>query len=166
MSLLERIGEVEWARASVISFVGLPSDEQRQSFVNQLQMALFAWIRRNPAGDRPLGGLFVMDEAQTFAPSGGTTACTRSTLALATQARKYGLGLVFATQAPKGLHNWIPGNAATQFYGLLNSPAQIEAAKEMARSKGGAVTDVSRLTTGQFYLTAEEVITRANPTQV
>ncbi|MER7211601.1 DUF87 domain-containing protein [Streptosporangium sp. NPDC000239] len=177
------------ARVSVISFVGLPSDEQRQSFVNQLQMALFAWIRRNPAGDRPLGGLFVMDEAQTFAPSGGTTACTRSTLALATQARKYGLGLVFATQAPKGLHNWIPGNAATQFYGLLNSPAQIEAAKEMARSKGGAVTDVSRLTTGQFYLaaegtafaktlvplclshhpkaplTAEEVITRANPTQ-
>ncbi|MFC3981971.1 hypothetical protein, partial [Streptosporangium jomthongense] len=50
MSLLGRIGEVEWARASVISFVGLPSDEQRQSFVNQLQMALFAWIRRNPAG--------------------------------------------------------------------------------------------------------------------
>ncbi|MFC3981929.1 helicase HerA domain-containing protein, partial [Streptosporangium jomthongense] len=38
------------ARISVISFVGLPSDEQRQSFVNQLQMALFAWIRRNPAG--------------------------------------------------------------------------------------------------------------------
>ncbi|MBB4917557.1 ATP-binding protein [Streptosporangium saharense] len=175
------------ARVSVISFVGLPSDEQRQSFVNQLQMALFAWIRRNPAGDRPLGGLFVMDEAQTFAPSGGMTACTRSTLALATQARKYGLGLVFATQAPKGLHNWIPGNAATQFFGLLNSPAQIEAVKEMARSKGGAVSDVSRLTTGQFYLaaegtpfaktlvplclshhpkaplTAEEVVARANP---
>ncbi|MEV8637576.1 DUF87 domain-containing protein [Streptosporangium sp. NPDC051023] len=143
------------ARVSVISFVGLPSDEQRQGFVNQLQMALFAWIRRHPAGDRPLGGLFVMDEAQTFAPSGATTACTQSTLALAAQARKYGLGLVFATQAPKGLHNWIPGNAATQFFGLLNAPIQIEAAKEMARSKGGEVADVSRLTTGQFYLAAE-----------
>ena len=58
------------ARVSVISLVGLPSDEQRQSFVNQLQMALFAWIKRHPAGDRPLGGLLVMDEAQTFAPSG------------------------------------------------------------------------------------------------
>ena len=53
------------------------------------------------------------------------TACTQSTLALASQARKYGLGLVFATQAPKGLHNRIPGNAATQFFGLLNSPVQI-----------------------------------------
>ncbi|MDH2427259.1 DUF87 domain-containing protein [Sphaerisporangium sp. TRM90804] len=139
------------ARVSVISFVGLASDEQRQSFVNQLQMALFAWIRRNPVGDRPLGGLFVMDEAQTFAPSGAMTACTRSTLALASQARKYGLGLVFATQAPKGLHNRIPGNAATQFFGLLNSPIQIAAAQEMARAKGSEVPDVGRLDSGRFY---------------
>jgi len=47
------------------------------------------------------------------------TACTLSTIKLASQARKYGLGLVFATQAPKGLHNQIPGNAATQFFGLI-----------------------------------------------
>ncbi|MEU8193668.1 DUF87 domain-containing protein [Microbispora amethystogenes] len=174
------------ARVSVISLTGLTSDAQRQSFVNQLQMALFSWIKRHPAGDRPLGGLFVMDEAQTFAPSGATTACTQSTLALAAQARKYGLGLVFATQAPKGLHNQITGNAATQFFGLLNAPAQITAARELARAKGGDVPDVSRLRSGQFYaaveggsftkvrtplclshhpsgpLTSEEVVARAN----
>jgi DNA helicase HerA-like ATPase len=143
------------ARVSVISLVGLPSDEQRQSFVNQLQMELFAWVKKHPAGDRPLGGLFVMDEAQTFAPSGATTACTRSTLALASQARKYGLGLVFATQAPKGLHNQIPGNAATQLYGMLNSSTQIAAAKEMALAKGGRVDDISGLTTGRFYVATE-----------
>ncbi|MEU8201842.1 DUF87 domain-containing protein [Streptosporangium sp. NPDC049046] len=143
------------ARVSVISLVGLQSDHQRQSFVNQLQMALFAWIKKNPAGDRPLGGLFVMDEAQTFAPSGTMTPCTHSTLALASQARKYGLGLVFATQAPKGLHNRIPGNAATQFFGLLNSPIQISAAREMAQAKGSDVTDISRLRTGQFYAASE-----------
>lgn len=143
------------ARISVISFVGLPSDDQRQSFVNQLQMALFAWIKKNPAGNRPLGGLFVMDEAQTLAPSGAMTACTQSTLALASQARKYGLGLVFATQAPRGLHNRIPGNAATQFFGFLNSPVQIAAAKEMAQAKGSQVLDISRLTSGQFYASGE-----------
>jgi hypothetical protein len=143
------------ARISVISLVGLPSDDVRQSFVNQLQMALFAWIKKNPAGDRPLLGLLVMDEAQTFAPSGAMTACTQSTLALAAQARKYGLGLIFATQSPKGLHNRIPGNAATQVYGLLNSPIQIEAVREMAKAKGGDVPDISRLTTGEFYLAAE-----------
>ncbi|MEV7968421.1 ATP-binding protein [Sphaerisporangium sp. NPDC088356] len=143
------------ARVSVISLVGLPSDDQRQSFVNQLQMALFAWIKKNPAGDRPLGGLFVMDEAQTFAPSGAMTACTHSTLALASQARKYGLGLVFATQAPRGLHNRIPGNSATQFFGLLNSPTQIDAAREMAQAKGSHITDIGRLSTGQFYAAVE-----------
>jgi hypothetical protein len=143
------------ARISVVSLVGLPSDEMRQSFVNQLEMALFAYIKKHPARDRPLLGLFVMDEAQTLAPSGTMTACTQSTLALASQARKYGLGLVFATQAPKGLHNRIPGNAATQFYGLLNSPIQIDAAREMAKAKGGDVPDVSRLRTGEFYVAAE-----------
>ncbi|GAA2464325.1 helicase HerA domain-containing protein [Winogradskya humida] len=143
------------ARVSVINFVGLTDDSQRQSFVNQLQLALFAWIKRNPAGDRPLGSLFVMDEAQTLAPSGPMTACTHSTLVLASQARKYGLGLVFATQAPKGLHNRIPGNAATQLFGLLNHPTQIASARELARAKGSDITDIARLKVGQFYAAVE-----------
>ncbi|WP_433656856.1 helicase HerA domain-containing protein [Nocardia sp. CA-128927] len=139
------------ARISVISCIGLPTDEQRQTFVNQLELALFAWIKRNPAGDRPIGGLLVLDEAQTFAPSRGTTASTESTLKLATQARKYGLGLVYATQAPKALHNMVTGNAATQLFGRLNAPAQIQAAQELARAKGGRIDDISRLPAGRFY---------------
>jgi hypothetical protein len=143
------------ARVSVISMVGLQNDQQREGFVNQLQMALFSWIKRNPAGDTPLGGLLVMDEAQNFAPSGRTTASLQSTLALSSQARKYGLGLVFATQAPRGLNANIPGNAATQFFGLLNAPVQISVAKEMARAKGGRVPDISRLRAGNFYAALE-----------
>jgi hypothetical protein len=143
------------ARVSVISFVGLPAEGQRQNFVNQLQMELFAWIKRNPAGDRPLGALFVMDEAQMLAASGTLTASTRSTIVLASQARKYGLGLLFATQAPKGLHNQVVGNAMTQFFGRLNSPAQIAAANELARAKGSPVADISRLERAQFYVAGE-----------
>lgn len=143
------------ARVSVISFVGLPSEEQRQGFISQLQLEVFAWFKRNPATDRPLGGLFVMDEAQTIAPSGAWTASTQSTILLASQARKYGLGLLLATQAPKGLHNQVTGNATTQFFGRLNSPAQIAAANEIARAKGSTVEDISRLERGQFYVTGE-----------
>lgn len=143
------------ARVSVISMIGLTSELQREGFVNQLQMALFAWIKRNPAGDRALGGLLVMDEAQNFAPSGRTTISLRSTLALSSQARKYGLGLVYATQSPKGVHNVIPSNAATQVYGLLNSTTQIAYATELARVKGGLVPDISRLRAGNFYLAGE-----------
>lgn len=143
------------ARVSVISLIGLPGEEQRQSFVNQLQMALFSWIKKHPAGDRPLGGLLVMDEAQTLAPAGRSTPCTHSTLLLASQARKYGLGLVFATQSPRGLHNQISGNATTQFFGLLSHPTQVNAAKELARAKGGSVPDIARLSKGRFYLGVE-----------
>jgi hypothetical protein len=173
------------ARVSVISMIGLPDPVQRQGFVNQLQMALFSWIKKHPARDRPLSGLLVMDEAQDLVPSGKVTACSESTRRLVAQARKYGLGLLFATQAPKALHNQIPGNAATQFYGRLSSPVQIGAAREVAKAKGGDVPDIARLTRGQFYvgtdgtkfiktatpmclsyhpaapLTEEEVITRA-----
>jgi Helicase HerA, central domain len=142
------------ARISVISFIGV-NEGQRPGFVSQLQMALFAWFKRHPAADRPLGGLLVMDEAQTLAPSGAATPSTESTLILASQARKYGLGLVFATQAPKALHNRIPGNAATQFFGYLNSPAQINTARELAQMKGGDVTEISRLRSGEFYVAIE-----------
>ena len=143
------------ARVSVISFVGLPGEEQRQGFISQLQLEVFAWIKQNPAVDRPLSGLLVMDEAQTIAPSGTRTASTQSTILLASQARKYGLGLLLATQAPKGLHNQVIGNATTQFFGRLNSPAQIAAANDMARAKGSSIPDISRLERGQFYVTGE-----------
>ena len=68
------------------------------------------------------------------------------------QARKYGLGLPFATQALRALQNRIPGDATTQFYGLLSSPTQIDAAREVARAKGGDVPDIGRLRAGQFYI--------------
>jgi hypothetical protein len=143
------------ARVSVISMVGLPDPAQRQGFVNQLQMALFSWIKRHPAQERPLSGLLVMDEAQDLVPSDKVTACSESTRRLVAQARKYGLGLLFATQAPKALHNQIPGNAITQFYGRLSSPVQIGAAREVAKAKGGDVPDIGLLTTGQFYVATE-----------
>ncbi|HEX6358218.1 helicase HerA domain-containing protein [Actinophytocola sp.] len=145
------------ARISVISFVGLPSEDQRQGFVNQLQMEIFAWFKRNPAHDRPLGGLLVMDEAQMLAPAQKATASLYSTIVLASQARKYGLGLLFATQAPKGLHNQITGNATTQFVGRLQHATQIAAVQDIARTKGARLDDVGGLGVGQFYVTTEQV---------
>ena len=139
------------ARVSVINLAGLGSESRVANFVGQLQMSLFAWIKKHPASDRPLGGILVMDEAQNYAPSQRVTTATESTLALASQARKYGLGLIFATQAPKGIHGRVSGNASTQLFGRLHHPNQIEAAKELANSKGSPIPDVGRLSTGTFY---------------
>lgn len=143
------------ARISVISFIGLATEQQKQSFVSQLEMELFAWLRTHPAGERPLGGLLVIDEAQTIAPAGASTPSTQTTALLAGQARKFGLGLVLATQAPKGLHNQISGNAGSMVVGRIGVPAQIAAVEDMARARGSTVQSVGRLGQGQFYVAVE-----------
>jgi hypothetical protein len=139
-------------RISVINFAGLPSDEARQSFVNQLQMSLFTWIRRNPSRT---GRLYVLDEAQNFAPSQSSTPCKASTVSLAAQARKYGLGMIFATQAPKGIDNKIVSNCTTHLYGRMSAPATIEATRELMAAKGGGGEDIGRLIRGEFYFSTE-----------
>ncbi|MCE7001774.1 ATP-binding protein [Kibdelosporangium philippinense] len=145
------------ARVSVINLEALASTEQKQIFVNQLQLELFSWVKRNPAGDRPLGGLLVMDEAQELAPATGKTASTASSIRLAQQARKFGLGLILATQAPKAIHNQVSGNATTQFFGRLNHPTHIEAARDLARAKGRDLPDLGRLSAAEFYVTGEGI---------
>ncbi len=145
-------------RLSVINFVGLPGQTQQQQFLNQLAMTLFTWIKKNPAPpEQPLRGLMVIDEAKDFVPSKGTTPCKSSLNRLAAQARKYGLGLIFATQAPKSIDHNIIANCSTQFYGRANSPAAIDVIRDQIRQRGGTGDDVPQLERGQFYAAAESL---------
>ena len=139
-------------RISVINLSGLASEEARDSFVNRLQMALFTFIKRNPS---PHGRLYVIDEAQNFAPSGAGTACKASTLSLVAQSRKYGLGMIFATQTPKGIDNKIVSNCTTQMYGRMNAPATIDAIHDLMAAKGGTADDIGKLPKGEFYFSTE-----------
>ncbi len=143
-------------RISVVNLAGLPGEDARQDFVGRLLMALFGHIRRHPAGpDQPALGLLVLDEAQNFAPSDRATPSGAATISLARQARKYGLGMVFATQAPKAINHNILANCTTQLFGLTNSPAALDAVREMLRSRGGGGEDLGRLPRGQFHMTSE-----------
>ncbi len=140
-------------RISVINLVGLPGLDAQRYFLNQLAMTLFSWIRKNPdPGGRLLRGLLVIDEAKDFIPSQKTSVCRESLLRLAAQARKYHLGLVFATQNPRDIDNRIVANCSTHFYGKVNSPAAIETVRDLIRAKGGLGEDVPRLPRGQFYI--------------
>ena len=139
-------------RVSVINLAGLASEEARDSFVNRLQMSLFTFIKRNP---NPTGCLYVIDEAQSFAPSGAGTACKASALSLAAQARKYGLGMMFATQTPKGVDNKIVSNCTTHVYGRMNAPATIDAIHDLMTAKGGGGDDIGKLSKGEFYYSTE-----------
>ncbi|MDJ0392762.1 DUF87 domain-containing protein [Rhodococcus sp. G-MC3] len=142
------------ARVSVINLGGLDSQQKKQAFVLELQAQLGAWIESAPSDDSSLTGLFVMDEAQHLLSSSNSAAAD-STLAFAAQAREHGIGLVFATPSPKGIDDRIADMASTQFYGLLNSPSQVEAAQKLAEIMGGSVPDIARLPAGQFYVAVE-----------
>lgn len=140
-------------RVSVLSLVGLPGIDAPLQFVNQLAMTLFTWVKKNPCpADRPLRGLLVIDEAKDFVPSLSSTPCKESLIRLAAQGRKYGLGVVFATQAPKSIDHNVIANASTHFYGKASSPAAIDTVEEALRSRGATRVDVARLSSGRFYL--------------
>lgn len=145
-------------RLSIINFIGLPGLPQQQQFLNQLAMTLFTWIKKNPTpAGQPLRGLFVIDEAKDFLPSQQTTPCKSSLNRLAAQARKYGLGLIFATQAPKSIDHNIIANCSTQFYGRANSPASINVVQDQLRQRGGHGDDIAKLSRGQFYVVSESI---------
>ena len=144
--------ESQKTTVSVISFTGLPSLESQRQFLNHLSMSLFSWIKKNPSG---LRGLLIIDEAKDFIPSGQSTPCKASILRLTAQARKYGLGLIFATQAPKSVDHNIIANCSTQFYGRANSPAAINAILDQIKKQGGSGLDIPKLNPGQFYTYSE-----------
>ena len=150
---LERDGPT---RISVINLAGLPDLENQRQFVAQLGMTLFTWIRKHPAPPtRPLRGLLVIDEAKDFVPSGAQVSSKDTLLRLAAQARKYGLGLILASQAPRSIDHNVIANCTTHLYGRANSPTAISTVKELMRDKGGQATDIGVLGTGEFYIHSE-----------
>ena len=142
----------EKTRISVINLSGLASDDAKEDFVNRLQMTLFGWIKKHPS---PKGMLYVIDEAQIFIPSGQSALSKTSGVQLVAQARKYGLGMIVVTQAPKGIDNKVVSNCTTQFLGKQNAPATQQAAKELIAASGGRADDIGKLKTGEFYFKTE-----------
>ncbi len=142
------------ARISVISFIGLSGDGPSH-FVRRLQASLFSWFRAHPTRGRPLGGLLVMDEAQNFVPSGKSNPSTESTVELIRQIRKYGLGMILASQVPKGVHNEVVNNTANQLVGRLTAPVQIAAAEKMAAARNSTLDNVGGLERGTFFASGE-----------
>jgi DNA helicase HerA-like ATPase len=115
-------------------------------------MTLFGWIKKHPS---PRGMLYVIDEAQIFIPSGSGALSKTSGVQLVAQARKYGLGMIVVTQAPKGIDNKVVSNCTTQFLGKQNAPATIDAARELIAAAGGRADDLGKLATGEFYFKTE-----------
>ena len=152
-------------RISVISFIGLPTQEAQRHFLNQLAMTLFAWIKKHPRPPgRPLRGLLIIDEARDFVPSQKASACLGSLQRLAAQARKYSLGMLLATQNPKDIDNKIVGQCSTQWYGKMNAPVAIRAAEDMLTERGLRGAEIGSLKQGRFIVSNADTL--AKPVQL
>ena len=144
-------------RISVLSLAKL-TEPARPAFLNQLATELFPWLRRHPTppGGRALRGLLVIDEARDFVPSGKSTVCKESVMKLASQGRKYGLGLVLATQHPTEIDNRAVANCSTQLFGRANSPRAQEVVRNALTQAGGEGRDVGTLPVGRFYVSCPD----------
>ena len=138
-------------RVSVIHLGGL-GEEMRSVFVHRLQMALFAWIANHPS---PSGRLLILDEAHLFAPSKETTVAKRSAFALAKQATKSGLGLIFASQSPRALDPGIVAGCLTHLYGAFTSPSDAAAVGALLTARGAPAEDPARLKPEEFHFSSE-----------
>lgn len=137
-------------RVSVVYLPGLGLGDSRDAFVARLGAELFAHATRvRSASPR----LYVIDEAQNYVPSGRTTASKPGVMRIAAEGRKYGLGLVVATQMPKGIENRLLSNCGTLFVGRQNAPEAIEVARGMVADGGGDGAAIGRLGPGQFFAT-------------
>jgi DNA helicase HerA-like ATPase len=150
-ALLFRASAPGKTRVSVLSLVGLPGYDEKRRFVDQLASSLFSYIKKTPAPPGGLLGLLVIDEARDYVPSGRSVPGKENVRRLAAQARKYGLGLLFATQEPKSIENSIVSNCSTLLGGKMSSPAAISGLEQLLSDKGANATDVAKLTRGTFY---------------
>jgi hypothetical protein len=129
-------------RLSVVNLQGIDLAEDRQIFVQKLLMNIFSWVTHSPPGK--LSTLLVIDEAIDFVPSQGSPPTKDAIRKIANQGRKFGLGLILASQNVKGLDNKVLSNCRNQFMGLQSSSTDIESCKKMG------IHGVGKLRTGEF----------------
>ncbi|MDR3153558.1 MAG: ATP-binding protein [Deltaproteobacteria bacterium] len=136
-------------RVTVLSLLG-GSDVAKlsvaQSVLGSVFDALPAWQGSSASGT---SGLIVIDEATLFAPSTGSAASKEIVKKFADRARKYGCGLILATQAPKAVDHNIMNNCSTKFVGKLSSPATVAAGEVILNTDMDL--RLSSLGLGQFY---------------
>jgi hypothetical protein len=137
---------------SVMSLFALNDLSSQAAFVGRLAMAVFDWIRRNPARDG-MRGLFVIDEAAPFLPRSSSESKPHLML-LSQQARKYGVGLLVATQNPMDLDYNATAQFATQFFGTANQPQVVRYIEQVMEKRGLRNLNPSGLKPGSFYVSA------------
>lgn len=111
-------------RVSVIYLNTLGSSAEKENFIAVLCNALYAWMLRNPS-PTPQGVLYI-DEVAPYVPPVRKPVCKASLSTLLRQARKYGVGILLATQSPGDVDYNALGQIGTWLLGRLVMRQQMD----------------------------------------
>lgn len=150
-------------RLSVIYLNVLLDQESKSSFLGFLLEEVYAWMLRNPSRDGRLQALLFIDELAPFVPPSNRKKppCKEAFLLLIRQARKYGLGLLLASQNIGDVDYQALNQCNTWLLGSCRAIQELNKAREVLSSRVSspqAVADaLPGLPKGTFLMLADEV---------
>ncbi len=110
--------------------------KKRQMVLSWIIRSIYDWMLRNPPPDQSLRLLFYIDEVADFLPPHPRYPPSKKMLMLLLrQARKYGVGVMLATQSPGDIDYKAFDNTSTLFLGKIQTKQSITKILDMIEAK-------------------------------
>ncbi len=161
-----RIDEiVSEGKASIVNFKGTPPD-MRGFIVDKLANSIFELRKRNKIP--PL--IMFAEEAHNFCPQRGKVQCSEIFKTIASEGRKFGLGLGIITQRPAKVDKNVLSQCNTQVLLKVTNPNDLKAIeKSVEGMTKGMKEEIKRLPVGEAILSgaglSEPLLVQVRPRQ-
>ncbi|UCE45388.1 MAG: ATP-binding protein [Methanobacteriota archaeon] len=140
---------IQKGKTTIINLRGTPPDMQ-ELIVNRIGNALFEL--RKVGKIPPM--MLVVEEAHNFCPQQGQVACSKVFRTVASEGRKFGLGLLVISQRPAKVDKNVLSQCNTQIILKVNNPNDIKAiASSIEGLTEGMEEEIQRLPIGTAIVT-------------
>ena len=140
-------------KLSIINLRGIAPDIQ-EMVVQRLAMALFELRKRNKIP--PL--MLVIEEAHNYAPQQGMAASTKILRTIASEGRKFGLGLMIISQRPAKIDKNVLSQCNTQVILRVTNPNDLRAiGNSVENLTKGSLEEIQRLPVGVALVTGGSI---------
>ena len=147
----------EGTPVNVLFLNTLPNENLKQVFIQQLCRKLYDWLLVNRS-DESLQCVLLLDEARAFLPAGMSNPPAKEILnQLLAQGRKFGLGIIIASQNPGKLDYESLGQTNSTFLGKLKTKQEwgkIDQLLHEASDPKGVLSGLSSMEVGEFVLSS------------
>lgn len=140
---------IQKGKTTIINLRGTPQDIQ-ELIVNRIGAALFE-LRKV---DKIPPMMLVVEEAHNFCPQQGLAICSKVFRTIASEGRKFGLGLMVITQRPAKVDKNVLSQCNTQVILKVNNPNDLKAiASSIEGLTDGMEDEIQRLPIGTAIIT-------------